>query len=700
MASGWWETTHDNLAEGSPVDFTVTTRPSSPRGYPKIASIATGAGMFLGGTPCVSVDDVIYYAGDDYTQDTDNPPLMRWDGRLSTLVVEAPLDGIVPAKAILSITQDEGVIYFSTWDAGTTSSDFSGRVFKFDPDAGTLDTFGDDVFSSGRLPYMLAIFDGDLVVGVTRQDPTRQASLWTINLTTEVTAQAQRFSTGEISAPTISSVTRATTTTSYRVSAVVSGTESGPSNTVSVVTDPVLDGSTFNTITWAATVPPAVSDPSTAPTPTAIGGSGSAWGGTAWWFTYVYSTSATSTNSSFVTRQSDGGGNISAGAGGFNIQVPYSTNPTVQYIHVLYAPFPSTSFKTYVGGPLTIANNSAGGTASIDVADPALSGVLVEPFPDTNTTAGGISVTYNVYRTAGHTSTGKIVSLTAALSANDTGLAGSGSLPSTSSVTPPVLSSVVATDPVTTTTYTVTANTAEGETNASTAVSTTAKATLTASRKVTVVWAAVGSATSYNVYRTVGHSSTGKIVNATASTSAEDTGLAGSGSAPIENTTGNPYGGVGCMLPYGDDLYVGLYQEASAFATVQKVTPANVLSTSTTAAPGGTARSYNGFTSMVEFEDNLYAGYWNDDTTDICEIYKFDGASWTSVKTISGAGARPWIVFHVHGGKCYAYGGGDAQTGILYSTSDGATWTDISSLLPTSREAVPFIGTANVVGGF
>ena len=84
MASGWWKSTHTNLAEVSPADCEVTTSLQAPRGFPKLASIATGAGLFLGGKPYVTIDNVIYYAGDDYVQDTDKPTLNRYDGTVHT----------------------------------------------------------------------------------------------------------------------------------------------------------------------------------------------------------------------------------------------------------------------------------------------------------------------------------------------------------------------------------------------------------------------------------------------------------------------------------------------------------------------------------------------------------------------------------------------------------------------------------------
>jgi hypothetical protein len=144
-----------------------------------------------------------------------------------------------------------------------------------------------------------------------------------------------------------------------------------------------------------------------------------------------------------------------------------------------------------------------------------------------------------------------------------------------------------------------------------------------------------------------------------------------------------------------------MFYTSSGFATVQEVTSANAISTSTTAAPGGSASDYNGFTAGIVFNGNLYMAYWVDAATDVTLIMKYTGSAWSTVKTISGAGARPIVGFAEVDGKLWAYGGGDAKTGILYqSDTAGAVWTDQSALLPTSKEAIPFIANTNVLGGF
>lgn len=92
----------------------------------------------------------------------------------------------------------------------------------------------------------------------------------------------------------------------------------------------------------------------------------------------------------------------------------------------------------------------------------------------------------------------------------------------------------------TTYTYLIVARNSIGTTEASQTTSiTNGNATLTGSNFNQLLWTAVPYADSYDVYRTVGGATTGKIVSATTSLTANDTGLAGdSTTAPTVNTSG------------------------------------------------------------------------------------------------------------------------------------------------------------------
>lgn len=695
MASGWWKSTYDNLEAGSPVDFEVSTALEAPRGYPKLASIATGAGLFLAGTPCITVNNVIYYAGDDYVQDTDRPSIMRWDGQVNTEVLQVPyITGTTPAKAILSMTENDGCLYFSTWDSGTTSSNFAGRVFEYNIENGTIETFGDDVFLGGALPYSLTVSGGKLWVGSIKQDPTKSSSLWSIDLDDETMLQDHVMATGAVSTPN-QTVTRATQTYTYRITGTNASGEGGgvPVAGVSVTAIPALNATTYNNPQWTVVASTAVTTPSVTPTATAEDGTGPFY-----YIRYVYITYSNNAYHSSMSARAA----VQVGLR-MTVSGAYSTDANVTHVGIVCESISNGTFflpSDAAGGGFVFANNTAGGTWLTSTID--VSGSSAPSITNTNTSNPYDPTSYNVYRTAGGTTQGKIGNAVIGSFVDD-GDAGDGTSPPSANayLSPSSASvSVAQTDPLVTTTYVVTALNATGETNGN-AVSVQAQATLTASNYITISWTAISGATGYNVYRTAGHSSTGKIFANTASTSVNDTGIvATAGSAPSENQSGTILGAVGCVAEFNNDLYVGLYQTSGSFATIQKRTSAGTWSTTTTAAPGGSAASYNGYTAMVEFGLNLYAAYWNDDATDVCNIQKFNGSTWSTVKTISGAGARPFLQFHVHNGICYVYGGGDAKTGILYKSSDGTTWDDISSMLPTSKESIPFMGTVNVIGGF
>ena len=557
MASGWWKSTHANLALGSPVDFAVTTAPQAPRGFPKLASIATGAGHFLGGTPAIVVDDVIYYAGDNYTQDTEKPVLCRYDGRVTTEILELPyITGTTPSKAILSIcADDDGRLFISTWDSGTTSSNFAGRVYVYD---GTLTRIDGGLFTAGKLPYALAWFNSALYIGVNQQDPDLPSPGEIVKL------PANGLPGGPTPTCTLTGTTHTYRVGAYGTAFPAVSSPIGKSASVSVLNRATLDSGVYNSLSW--------DDP----------------GGTVW-------NSIGRTVSSLATGE---------------IQ---STVP-----------------------PTTTLNDTGLGLQGSDRSN-----------------VGSENITLTVTPTPAQ---------------------------------------------ATTSTYKVGAVVGDFE-FLSSAVNVTTPATLYSDLYVALSWTAHSGATAYNIYRTAGHSSQG-LIGTTASTSFNDTGIAATTATPTTYSTSLAAGGVSCMVVYNSNLYIGTYQASGSFGKVWKIDTSDTLTLSTTAAPGGTARAYNGYTAGIVFNSNLYMGYWNDDTTDICLIDKFDGASWSTVKTISGAGARPWMCFAEADSTCYAYGGGDGKTGILYDTTDGTTWTDQSALLPSSLEAVPFIGSVNVLGGF
>jgi hypothetical protein len=189
---------------------------------------------------------------------------------------------------------------------------------------------------------------------------------------------------------------------------------------------------------------------------------------------------------------------------------------------------------------------------------------------------------YDIYRTvagSSPTSTGKIGTVTATVDPvtgiqtatyafNDTAIAGDGTTAPTTNTTGTIsvpeivgdLGTVALATPVnvavavngtagsTSYDYEIVARSYLGTTPASSAGTTsTGNATLSATNSLTITWNPVAGAVSYDVYRTVGGSTQGKIGNvlSTVGTTFTDTGLAATGSAPTTNSTGQANVAVG-----------------------------------------------------------------------------------------------------------------------------------------------------------
>lgn len=152
---------------------------------------------------------------------------------------------------------------------------------------------------------------------------------------------------------------------------------------------------------------------------------------------------------------------------------------------------------------------------------------------------------------------------------------------------------------------------------------------------------------------------------------------------------------VGCvcsLASYKGQLFIGADNGAGSFAKVLVRSSLGAYSTSLTAT-GGTARVNNGFLSMFVFNDNLYTGYWNSDTTAVAKIYKYDNSSWTAAYTGSSGTLRPFIALFQSGSALFAIGGGKQLTAALLSTADGASWTDLTpQLTGGDSTAIPIFG--------
>lgn len=153
--------------------------------------------------------------------------------------------------------------------------------------------------------------------------------------------------------------------------------------------------------------------------------------------------------------------------------------------------------------------------------------------------------------------------------------------------------------------------------------------------------------------------------------------------------------GVASMLSYKGKLYVGCTAAAATFAKVLVRSELGVYTTSDTGT-GGAAAANNGYIALAEFEDNLYASFFNPDTPNISKIRKFNNSSWSTAYTGAGTTLRPYVGFPQDSGFLLAIGGGAGYSASLVSTEDGTTWSDRTAFIgqgDTPSTGLPVFGT-------
>jgi len=158
------------------------------------------------------------------------------------------------------------------------------------------------------------------------------------------------------------------------------------------------------------------------------------------------------------------------------------------------------------------------------------------------------------------------------------------------------------------------------------------------------------------------------------------------------DVAGSSQGAVDAMVSYLGKLYVGTDRVGTVRGLVIVRDTAGAYTTSDTGA-GGTAIVNNGFAAMRVFQGNLYAAYWNNDTPAVVTIRKFDGTSWTTAYSGAGGTLRPINLLFEDSGFLYAIGGGKSLSGVIVSTPDGITWTNLTTTLPdTTHALLPIYG--------
>lgn len=166
--TGWWLSVDQDFNGAASALY--ATRPKDPRSYKEIVAFATGSTAPHGGFPgpsCVS-NNALLYAEGGYTVGSSSPVIRIYNGLLDREVARVPKVAGVESKAIITMLAAGGTIYFSTLDSGTSSADWSGRVFSLDLESGTVTQIG-ATFAAGHVPYALAWHAGRLWCGTHRQ---------------------------------------------------------------------------------------------------------------------------------------------------------------------------------------------------------------------------------------------------------------------------------------------------------------------------------------------------------------------------------------------------------------------------------------------------------------------------------------------------------------------------------------------------
>jgi hypothetical protein len=149
---GWMQTT-DQFDSVTDVAATII---ADQRLHTKIV-FATGSGNWFHGRCACVLRNRLYYAADDYTVDSSEPPIRVFDGVEDYELCRIPYNNDVGAggfaEGVVDMLAANGRIYLSTLD--DTDSTVKGRVFELDTDTGVLTPIG-ATFPDAHLPYALA----------------------------------------------------------------------------------------------------------------------------------------------------------------------------------------------------------------------------------------------------------------------------------------------------------------------------------------------------------------------------------------------------------------------------------------------------------------------------------------------------------------------------------------------------------------
>jgi hypothetical protein len=177
-SNGWWSSTNGFTGAATLRSY-PPDNPHDARDWGKINIFATGNAGFYAGfpPPGVMVNNFFIYAGNDYATGTGQPTIRIFDGRSDRSMITVPDVVGVKTIAIIAMVAINGKIYFTTLDSGTSSANWTGRVFQFDPDTLTLVQMGTQ-FTGGEVPYALCYHMGRLFMGTNKGDGSAAKIYW------------------------------------------------------------------------------------------------------------------------------------------------------------------------------------------------------------------------------------------------------------------------------------------------------------------------------------------------------------------------------------------------------------------------------------------------------------------------------------------------------------------------------------------
>lgn len=162
--NGWYISP---VAFGGSIQILSASRPKDPRTWENIIAWAENSTEMLGGSPAASCifNNHIIYPSSDYTVGTTYPPIRVFDGSFDHELCKlppTPTNGV--PQAVISMLTANGTMYLTSFDSGTTSANWLGRVFQLELNSGVLTPLGTQ-FAAGEMPYALCWHMGRLWCG-------------------------------------------------------------------------------------------------------------------------------------------------------------------------------------------------------------------------------------------------------------------------------------------------------------------------------------------------------------------------------------------------------------------------------------------------------------------------------------------------------------------------------------------------------